>query len=97
MARPAPQNFAFDQFDYEEAELPELCREFFQKWDLLSEFKVPVPVFNQFVATVRNGYHDHPYHNFRHAFDVCQMMYCFLSINKASEQLAPLEMLTTCL
>ena len=37
------------------AVIAELCREFFGKWDLLAEFKVAVPVFNQFLASVRNG------------------------------------------
>ena len=36
---------------------------------------------------IKKHYHSNPYHNFRHAFDVCQMMYCFLTANKASDQL----------
>lgn len=38
-------------------------------------------------ADVRKHYHPNPYHNFRHAFDVCQMLYCFLTVNKAADQL----------
>ena len=43
------QNIHFDQFDYEEHELPQLVVDFFAKWSLFEEFKVPVPVFKNFV------------------------------------------------
>ena len=43
------QNVHFDQFDYEEHELPQLVVDFFGKWSLFEEFKVPVPVFKNFV------------------------------------------------
>ena len=43
------QNVHFDQFDYEEHELPQLLLDFFNKWSLFEEFKVPVPVFKNFV------------------------------------------------
>ena len=43
------QNIHFDQFDYEEHELPQLVVDVFEKWSLFEEFKVPVPVFKNFV------------------------------------------------
>jgi hypothetical protein len=43
------QSIHFDQFDYEEHELPQLVVDFFGKWSLFEEFKVPVPVFKNFV------------------------------------------------
>jgi hypothetical protein len=47
------QNIQFDQFDYEESELPQLVVDFFGKWSLFEEFKVPVPVFKNFVEGTR--------------------------------------------
>jgi hypothetical protein len=94
------QNIEFDQFDYEENELPQLILDFFAKWDLFTEFKVPVPVFKNLLDAIKSNYHSNPYHNFRHAFDVCQMMYTFLTLNKGAEQLTTLDIfvvLTACL
>jgi len=85
------QTIDFDQFAYQESELPDFCRAIFLQWGLLEEFRVPEPVFQQFISSVRAGYHDHPYHNFRHAFDVCQMMHCLLTSNKAGEELSSLD------
>lgn len=85
------QNIGFDQFDYEEGELPQLVLDFYGKWSLFEEFMVPVPVFKNFLDDIKKHYHGNPYHNFRHAFDVCQMMYCFLTLNKGADQLTTLD------
>ena len=54
---------------------------------------MPVPVFANFVNDVRKAYHDNAYHNFRHALDVCQMMYCFLTRHRAAQHLTHLDTL----
>ena len=48
------QTVHFDQFEHEEHELPQLVVDFFAKWNLFEEFKVPVPVFHNFVDGARN-------------------------------------------
>ena len=58
---------------------------------LAALWQVPVPVFANFVNDVRKAYRDNAY-NFRHAFDVCQMMYCFLT-DAAPRSASPIDTL----
>ena len=85
------QSFAFNLFDYQEVELQSLVKDCFEKFNLFESFKVPMPMFNSFMSEIRKAYHDNPYHNFRHAFDVCQMLYCFLTLTNATEFLTSLD------
>lgn len=45
------------------------------------------------MVEIRNGYNNNPYHNFRHAFDVTQAVYLFLTKGKAAELLSHIEIL----
>jgi hypothetical protein len=40
---------------------------------ILATFNIPETTMAEFIFTIRDNYHDNPYHNFRHAFDVLQV------------------------
>ena len=88
------QSYSFNQFDYEEQELGQLMHDFFGKFNILEEYKIPVPIFRSFMAEIRKSYHDNQYHNFRHAFDVCQMLYSFLTLTNATQYLTAMDIFT---
>ena len=89
------QSVYFNQFDFEEQHLTPLIHDFLHKYDLFNEFKIPKPVFNNFIAVIRENYHaTNPYHNWRHAFDVTQMTYAILTLgDKLTTFLQPLDIL----
>ena len=51
------------------------------------------PHKRNFLLAVKAGYNANPYHNFRHAFDVTQSVYLFLTTGKAAELISHLEIL----
>lgn len=55
-------------------------------------FSISDSKLRAFLVCVRNHYHsNNPYHNFRHAFDVTQGVYHFLTVGRAAELLTPLD------
>ena len=50
------QSFDFDQFKVAENDLADLARDYFTKWSLFEEFKVPATVYPIFMRDVRAGY-----------------------------------------
>jgi hypothetical protein len=55
----------------------------FDNLGLLEEFDIPIDKLRNFAKEIQRNYHNNPYHNFRHAFDVMQMCYTFLVESKA--------------
>ena len=79
----------FNQFKHPEEELAGLIHAAFDKFGLLEEFKVRDETFMAFIDAMRSGYKSAEdgvtYHNFRHAFDVTQMAYFFVTQTNAAE------------
>ena len=79
----------FNQFKHPEEELAGLIHVAFDKFGLLEEFNVPDDVFFAFIEAMRAGYNSEKegvtYHNFRHAFDVTQMAYFFITQTNAGD------------
>ncbi|KAK7012018.1 cGMP-specific 3p 5p-cyclic phosphodiesterase, partial [Biomphalaria glabrata] len=46
--------------------------------NLISQFKVPYETMCRWVCTVKKNYRPVTYHNWRHAFNVCQTMFTML-------------------
>eukprot|EP01062_Namystynia_karyoxenos_P082096 TRINITY_DN917_c0_g6_i1.p1 TRINITY_DN917_c0_g6~~TRINITY_DN917_c0_g6_i1.p1 ORF type:complete len:1378 (+),score=480.69 TRINITY_DN917_c0_g6_i1:68-4135(+) len=59
----------------------------FEDMGFLEEFSLPRETLVQFLIVVRSKYRSVPYHNFFHAVDVCQTMYCFLKHGGLREML----------
>jgi len=65
----------------------------FKDFDLLNRYHIPIETLHSFLLEVRSGYNNNPYHNFRHAIDVTQGIYFFLTTGKVAEMLSYLEIL----
>merc|ERR1719361_1303221 len=44
------------------------------------QWKIPDSSLDCFLLSIRSNYQDNPYHNFRHAFCVTQMVYSILNV-----------------
>ena len=85
------KNWDFDVFSYTEKDFPPLIKAMFEDFGLMERFQIPVANLERFILAVRDGYHANPYHNFVHAFDVLQTVYCLLTTMGASAYLTHLD------
>ncbi len=85
----------FNIFEYEEN--IKLLNEFvvlmFEKLNLLNEFKIDKDNLMRFIRECQSEYQDVPFHNYIHAFDVTQMVFCLLIQGRAKELLRPKDCL----
>uniref|UniRef100_A0A6B2L4I7 PDEase domain-containing protein n=1 Tax=Arcella intermedia TaxID=1963864 RepID=A0A6B2L4I7_9EUKA len=72
----------FDIFPYKDSNDEEflilLLMQMFHKTGVMHEFNIPESTLYRFIKTVAMRYRSVPYHNFFHAWNVCQTMYFFL-------------------
>ena len=61
--------------------------------DLLNHFDIKVDVLERFLVVVKQNYNDNPYHNWRHAFDVTQATFCYLTHFQGHTHLTQLDLL----
>lgn len=62
----------FPIFEYDDNELMNMVEMLFESFGLLTKFHIDHLTFSIFMREVRSRYQRNHYHNFRHAFDVCQ-------------------------
>jgi len=86
------RSWHFDVWSYEEDALLPLLEEMFRDFGLIDKFQMPVEKLRHFLVEMKHGYSNkNPYHNFRHAFDVTQACYLFLTTAGAAEFFTHLE------
>ena len=85
--------WSFNVFERSEDELLLLAKKMFVRLDLLNTFDIKPEVLERFLMVVKQNYNANPYHNWRHAFDVTQATFCFLTHFQAHQKLTPLDML----
>jgi hypothetical protein len=85
--------WSFNVFERSEDELLLLAKKMFVRLDLLNAFDIKPEVLERFLMVVKQNYNANPYHNWRHAFDVTQATFCFLTHFQAHTKLTPLDML----
>ena len=88
----ALETLDFDHWEYDEERLVELAVLLFRKSGLMESFKIDEGRLRAFVNAVRDGYRANPFHNFRHGFDVLQVVSALTS-GTTLRQLRPLELL----
>jgi len=87
------RKWTFDVWQYDEKDLLPFVDEMFNDFDLIDHFNIPQDVFHNFLIEVKRGYlSKNPYHNFRHAFDVTQALYTYLT-HGGAEYLTRIETL----
>lgn len=87
------RSFIFDVWSYEEEELCDLTMQMFYDLRIMQPFHIDPEMLYAFLERLRQEYQQNPYHNFRHAFDVTQMTYWFLTSGGAMRKLHKLDVL----
>ncbi len=64
-----------------------------QDLKFLEEYNISLRKLKLFLKELRASYHNNPYHNFVHAFDVAQMVYMILKNTNLMEYFGALEAL----
>lgn len=66
---------SFDNWQWEDAEMLYLLQQMYKDLNLMEIFNIETPLLQNFLFEVFRNYNATPFHNFRHAFCVTQMMY----------------------
>lgn len=82
---------SFDVWKWNSAEMLNLIRCMINEFNICEELNINHESLDQFLLEVRETYRDNPFHNFRHAFCVIQMMYGLLHITKMHEHFSTEE------
>ncbi|KAK3779194.1 hypothetical protein RRG08_035188, partial [Elysia crispata] len=72
------RDFTFNDFLLDSDEMTLAAIKMFQELGLLRKFKIEHETFCRWILTVRKNYRNVPYHNWRHAFNVCQVMFVIM-------------------
>ncbi|RUS91426.1 hypothetical protein EGW08_000856, partial [Elysia chlorotica] len=72
------REFSFNDFLLDSDEMILGAIKMFQELGLMRKFKIEHETFCRWILTVRKNYRNVPYHNWRHAFNVCQVMFVIL-------------------
>ncbi|XP_065216930.1 dual 3',5'-cyclic-AMP and -GMP phosphodiesterase 11A-like isoform X2 [Planococcus citri] len=71
-------SLSFDDFSLNEDEMLLASVTMFIELGLVSKFSIDKKALYRFLLTVKRNYRDVPYHNWRHAFNVAQVMFAIL-------------------
>ncbi|KAL2078224.1 hypothetical protein ACEWY4_025909 [Coilia grayii] len=83
--------FHFSDLPVSEFDLIRMGIRCFFELNVVEKFKVPPEVLTRWMYTVRRGYRDITYHNWRHGFNVGQTMFCLLQTGKLRKYYSDLE------
>jgi len=84
---------AFDNWQWEDAEMMFLIQQMFIDLGLVQTFHIEMSTLQQFIFEVYKHYNMVPFHNFRHCFCVTQMMYGMICLSRVNEIIEPHEVL----
>ena len=90
----------FDVWQWEPNEMLSLLEEMFHELGLVEELDIPPSTLKRFLLRVQENYRNNPFHNFRHAFCVTQMMYVLIHGCRLQESLSKRDicvLLTACI
>ncbi|XP_039628148.1 cone cGMP-specific 3',5'-cyclic phosphodiesterase subunit alpha' isoform X1 [Polypterus senegalus] len=83
--------FHFSDFPVTEFDLIKCGIRCFYEINVVEKFKVPAEVLTRWMYTVRKGYRDITYHNWRHGFNVGQTMFTLLMTGRLKKYYTDLE------
>uniref|UniRef100_A0A8C4HJT8 Phosphodiesterase n=1 Tax=Dicentrarchus labrax TaxID=13489 RepID=A0A8C4HJT8_DICLA len=84
-------SFGFSDFPVSEFNLIKAGIRMFFELGVIEKFKVPAETLTQWMYTVRKGYRDITYHNWRHGFNVGHTMFCLLQTGKLRRYYSDLD------
>ncbi|GFS85999.1 dual 3',5'-cyclic-AMP and -GMP phosphodiesterase 11 [Trichonephila clavipes] len=76
------QDLRFNDFSLDDEDMLKACLRMFVDLDLIERFHIKYDVLCRWLLSVRKNYRQVTYHNWRHAFNVGQMMFAVLTITK---------------
>ncbi|XP_071039979.1 dual 3',5'-cyclic-AMP and -GMP phosphodiesterase 11 [Parasteatoda tepidariorum] len=76
------QDLKFNDFSLDDPDMLKACLRMFMDLDLIERFHIKYDVLCRWLLSVRKNYRQVTYHNWRHAFNVSQMMFAVLTITK---------------
>ncbi len=71
--------FSFDDLTLEDDDTLKACLRMFLDLDLVERFHIDYEVLCRWLLSVKKNYRNVTYHNWRHAFNVAQMMFAILT------------------
>ncbi|CAL8301482.1 unnamed protein product [Lota lota] len=83
--------FSFSDFPSSENDLIKAGIRIFFELNVVEKFKVPAETLTRWMYTVRKGYRDITYHNWRHGFNVGHTMFCLLQTGKLRKYYSDLD------
>eukprot|EP00064_Thunnus_orientalis_P001173 superscaffoldBa00000077_g1175 len=83
--------FSFSDFPVSEHGLIKAGIRMFFELGVVEKFKVPAETLTRWMYTVRKGYRDITYHNWRHGFNVGHTMFCLLQTGKLRKYYSDLD------
>uniref|UniRef100_A0A8C5ADC2 Phosphodiesterase n=1 Tax=Gadus morhua TaxID=8049 RepID=A0A8C5ADC2_GADMO len=83
--------FGFSDFPSSENDLIKAGIRIFFELNVVEKFKVPAETLTKWMYTVRKGYRDITYHNWRHGFNVGHTMFCLLQTGKLRKYYSDLD------
>jgi dual 3',5'-cyclic-AMP and -GMP phosphodiesterase 11 len=72
-------DFKFDDLDLNDDDTLRACLRMFLDLDLVERFHIDYEVLCRWLLSVKKNYRNVTYHNWRHAFNVAQMMFAILT------------------
>lgn len=73
-------DFKFDDIYMEDNETLTACLRMFLDLDFVERFHIDYDVLCRWLLSVKKNYRNVTYHNWRHAFNVAQMMFAILTV-----------------
>ncbi|XP_068101541.1 dual 3',5'-cyclic-AMP and -GMP phosphodiesterase 11A [Hyperolius riggenbachi] len=89
----AIDNIHFDDFSLDVDEMITAALRMFMELGMVQKFKIDYETLCRWLLTVRKNYRMVLYHNWRHAFNVCQLMFAMLTTAGFQEILNEVEIL----
>ncbi|XP_063227530.1 dual 3',5'-cyclic-AMP and -GMP phosphodiesterase 11A-like [Bacillus rossius redtenbacheri] len=86
-------SLSFDDFSLADDDMVLAAVSMFLELGLVQRFAVDKETLYRFLITVKRNYRDVPYHNWRHAFSVAQVMFAILMTCEMKETFSDLEVL----
>ncbi|CAL8308872.1 unnamed protein product [Boreogadus saida] len=83
--------FSFSDFPSSENDLIKAGIRIFFELNVVEKFKVPAETLTKWMYTVRKGYRDITYHNWRHGFNVGHTMFCLLQTGRLRKYYSDLD------
>ena len=87
-------NFGFDLFGKDHAELCAIVFKFFEELNLIERMEIDEVKLQNLILAIHATYNDVPFHNFYHAFSVCHISYMLLRHCEAANCLTSLDIFT---